>query len=206
MKTNTKAHKINQKIGFHNEFRIVVTEFETDKCEKIKKKWEAKAYNLVLTQGLTKVAMHLEYYMSSSSFNSAHYARIGENTVDGAVPNSISFGGYIHMGTGSTTPDISDTALDTFIMGRAADMTDRDIDFTSLYAWYEQKMTILPAEYNGNTFAEIGLASGAAETSTNLSTRALIEDSEGSPITIEKTATVQIDAYSKLYVVLDTVS
>lgn len=196
--------KIKHKIGLHNEFTIAVTEYETEECLKIKKQWEAKAFNIVLNQGLTKVAKHIaaaEAYGLSKAVDDSRIAmQIGSYN---STKAQYSFGGWIQYGDDNTTPAATDTALGGLINGKQSAYYDKGIDFDNLYSWYTQYITITPSEEIGEVFREVGLA---ANSNTDLATRALIVDSEGSPLSITKTSTMQITIYSKLYFILDTIS
>ena len=199
MKTAKK--KIKQKIGLHNEFTLKITEYETEACEKIKKQWEAKAYNVVLNQGLTRVRN--AFIVNDGNGEHSRIARA--TTFFYNVSMDASLGGVIAYGSGDTTPAATDTVLATEISRKLTTGYASGMDFNNLYAWYTQYIVITPSEHIGSVFKEVGLASTYSPAS-RLGTRALIVDSEGSPLSITKTSTMQISIYSKLYFILDTIS
>lgn len=202
MKTINK--KIKQNIGLHNEFTLAITEYESEACEKIKKQWEAKAYNVVLNQGLVKVAKHLAAAQAYGLGTAVDDARIAlQIGAYNSTKATYSFGGWLQYGNSDTTPAATDTALGGIISGKQSAYYEKGIDFANLYSWYTQYITITPSEHIGAVFKEVGLA---ANSSTDLATRALIVDSEGDPLSITKTSTMQITIYSKLYMILDTIS
>jgi hypothetical protein len=98
-----------------------------------------------------------------------------------------SFGWHIHLGTGSTTPALSDLALETFLISKSiappsatkagASTTFSDPIYSTSAGWeYEFGL----GEVDGN-ISEIGMGTNAT---TNLTTRALITDALGDPTTI----------------------
>lgn len=196
----TKTKQIKQAVGLHNEFTLAIVEYETEACRKVKKKYEAKAYNVVLTQGLARLAAHMAVNLEGGSFSDYGPCQPMRRTTFDSDENAYCFGGYIAYGSDNTTPAASDTALGSEISRKqSSDASMADSDFANLYAYYTQSIVILPSEHVGSDFKEVGLA---GYSSGYLSTRALIVDSEGDPLTISKTSTMQITIYSKLYVTL----
>lgn len=61
---------------------------------------------------------------------------------------------------------------------------------------WTKKITLGTEEYNGNILTEVGIS----ETTTNINTHALITDSEGNPLSVEKTNLRIIDIYATVFV------
>jgi hypothetical protein len=103
--------------------------------------------------------------------------------------------GYIHYGSGSGTPSVTDTKLFNFI---AAVSYSGGIWDTNHYAegYISLRNSIQLSETTsvGRTITEVGLAYGT--TSTYLTTHAMIQDMNGNPISIEKTNTDIITIYA----------
>lgn len=61
---------------------------------------------------------------------------------------------------------------------------------------WTKKITLGTEEYNGSILTEVGIS----ETTTNINTHALITDSEGNPLSVEKTNLRIIDIYATVFV------
>lgn len=161
-------------VGLAGEFRCVVT--KTDGTIK-----EDTGYqkNLILNQGLNFFGGN-----QGSSFNL-----------------------ICAVGSGNSTPAITQTGLDAFIALVAGSETTYDVSYVdtgdNLYRMWEQKKYRFTGLNNVN-ISEVGLCSaGSSSTSYNLTTRALIKDSEGNPTTITVKSDETLDIYYKIYKVVD---
>ena len=105
----------------------------------------------------------------------------------------------ISFGQGNATPNITDTALANYSGSKSASIVETVKDFTSNIFYVTKTVQLAPEEFVGHSFKEIAVAHG---TVANISTRALIEDSEGNPISLPaKTETQVIDFYATVYFV-----
>ena len=114
------------------------------------------------------------------------------------------------IGSGNTTPVVTQTLLDSFVagVGNGTDVT-RDYSYVDkgdgLYRLWEQKKYRFEGLVDKN-ISEVGLVSQYT-TSKNvyyLTTRALIKDSEGLPTTITVREGEVLDIYYKIHKVIDT--
>lgn len=102
----------------------------------------------------------------------------------------------IHFGTGSGTLSPSRTSLFTHLGTKAA--ADEELVKAIPNSSWKRKIVLNPEEYVGYTLSEVGIAYGS--TSSYLVTHAMLEDSEGNPITITKTDTDVITIYATVFV------
>lgn len=111
-----------------------------------------------------------------------------------------SYFAYIHFGTGTGTgtPSPERNALFSSLGNRIA------IDEERIYAFpvssWTRKIVLNPEEYVGQIFTEVGISESTS--STALRTHAMIKDSEGNPLSLEKTALDVIEIYATIFVEL----
>ena len=113
------------------------------------------------------------------------------------------------IGSGNTTPAITQTLLDSFVagVGSGTDLT-RDYSYVDkgdgLYRLWEQKKYRFAGLVDKN-ISEVGLVSQYNTSSKEyyLTTRALIKDSAGLPTTITVRAGEVLDIYYKIHKVID---
>jgi len=105
---------------------------------------------------------------------------------------------YIRFGTGAGTPIAGGTSLFTDLGSKEAttDEVIRAFPTTS----YTRKIVLLPAEYVGETFTEVGIS----DYGNTLLTHAMIKDAEGNPLTITKTEFDVLEIYATFYSTLDS--
>lgn len=108
--------------------------------------------------------------------------------------NFQSYFDQIVFGTGTGTLAASRTTLFTRLGNKAA-VTESLVRSYPTSVW-TKKIRLETGEYNGNTLTEVGIS----ETTTNINTHALITDSEGNPLSVEKTITRIIDIYATVFV------
>ena len=106
----------------------------------------------------------------------------------------------IQFGTGTGTLDPTRTTLFTFLGGKAA-VDDTLVKAIPNSSW-KRKVVLAPEEFVGSTLSEVGVA--YQTTTGGLVTHAMLEDSEGNPITITKTATDVITIYATVFVTFST--
>jgi len=114
----------------------------------------------------------------------------------GRLINFQTFFVNIVFGSGTGTLDATRTTLFTRIGSKAA-INEQLIRSYPISVW-TRYVRLGVDEFNGNTLREIGISDDA----TLINTHAMITDSEGNPITIEKTNLKVIDIYATLYVEL----
>lgn len=121
-----------------------------------------------------------------------------ENIVlDRMYDRLLAYGSYfdqIVFGSGTGTLDPSRTTLFSRIGNKAAS-TESLVRSYPTSVW-TKSIRLGVDEYNGNTLREIGIS----ETTTNINTHALITDSEGNPLEVEKTNLKIIDIYATVFV------
>lgn len=102
----------------------------------------------------------------------------------------------IHFGSGSGTPSASDTALFSQLGYKDASGYSTTDEIPSGLYYIQASITLQPEEYVGDTLTEVGLGYDA----THIATHAMLEDMNGNPISITKTATDLIKIYGTVYV------
>ena len=107
-----------------------------------------------------------------------------------------SFFANIAIGTGTTTPDASNTSLGKSLGVASATLVSYTKEYpTSVLV---QKATFGASTSLAGILTEVGFTQGSSTTSPF--TRALLQDSEGNPITIEKTDTDILIVTATLYI------
>ena len=114
--------------------------------------------------------------------------------------NASSYFEYIHFGTGTGTPTADRTSLFTHLGTKSA-VNDEQVKTYPTASW-KQKIVLAPEEYVGETLTEVGIAYDS--TSTHLLTHAMIKDSEGTTISITKTALDVVTIYATVFVTFST--
>lgn len=160
---------------FHNRFDIVATNVETG--EKIK----GKAENVVLNQ----------FYKKMVGAGAANYNGINA----------------IFVGSGNTPPTPEDTALESFIVRRTTnagfnwDKSQITPGGTGVMV-YSASIRLEANEFNGQFIREVGL--GLNTSPYPLATRAILQDANGNPLEIEKTADppMVVDIYATAFLTM----
>jgi len=101
----------------------------------------------------------------------------------------------IHIGTGTGTLSPTRTSLFTFLVAKSVTLDGTGFGLSNMYR--RVKIQLGPAEYVGSVITEVGVAYGTS--SGNLCTHAMLTDSEGNPITIEKTSTDVVIIYATVF-------
>lgn len=164
----------SEKITFHNKFDILVKNAKTGEI-----KQKVRAYNVILDQLFTKLS--LPY---------------GTEAPD--LMAKIAFG------SGTGTPAVSDTGL----FAKIAEVASTNIATTCAYPTSNRQVsiTLAASDYNGDTITEVGLEMYFMNTSNSASyyliTHAMLKDSEGNQISINKTDTDVIIITATLYVTM----
>ena len=104
----------------------------------------------------------------------------------------------IHFGTGTGTLSPTRTSLFSHLGTKSA-VTEELTKALPTSMW-KRKITLNPEEYVGEEITEVGIAYGS--TSSYLVTHAMLEDAEGNPISILKTATDVVIIYATVYITL----
>ena len=107
--------------------------------------------------------------------------------------NFQSYFDQIVFGSGTGTLAASRTTLFNRIGNKAAVMESLVRSYPN--SSWTQKIRLETGEHNGTTLREVGIS----ETTTNINTHALITDSEGNPLEIEKTSSRIIDIYATVF-------
>jgi len=182
--------EFKQHVGMHNKFHLVLTDARTNKV-----KQEGWAYNIMLDKCIERVRNQFtdqvytnEGYVSVMLNTSTYYKFAGNCRI----------GGFIHLGTGTGVLDRSRTSLFTFLSYHTTVKHANALDLNNRTGWYTQKGTWLENEIQNVSITEVGLAAGTAE--SHLNTHALVEDSEGNPISINKGTNDILTVYATVYV------
>ena len=106
--------------------------------------------------------------------------------------------GYIHFGSGTVEPKITDTSLTTFIAAKST--TSVSVDVSTFYedGVIKNRKTIRleAGERTGASISEVGFGGSSAGT---LRTKSLLKDSNGNPLTIIVGALDVVDIYATFY-------
>lgn len=108
--------------------------------------------------------------------------------------------GYIHLGSGTGTPKITDTSLFTFKTAKQATVVETVRAYPTSHV--RKSITLGPADSAGVTFTEVGFASGTS--STTLTTHSMLQDSEGNQIAIYKSDSDVLTVYATFYCTIAT--
>ena len=101
----------------------------------------------------------------------------------------------IHFGTGTGTLDPTRTSLFTHLGTKTA--VNDAFSYAMPVSSGRKKIVLNPEEFVGSTITEVGIA--YSSTAANLVTHAMLEDIEGNPISITKTATDLITIYATVF-------
>lgn len=93
----------------------------------------------------------------------------------------------IHIGTGSGTPSTADRLLFNFLA--AADTSRKSINYAYPTSTAVYTATFPASASSVGTLTEVGFSRAGSNTDKLLTTHAMLQDSEGNPITINKTDT-----------------
>lgn len=102
---------------------------------------------------------------------------------------------YILFGSGAGTPAASDTTLFTQVGYRAISNHTTSTDVLNGSAYVQTSVTLQAGDNVGDTLTEVGIGYDT----THCVTHAMLEDMNGNPISIEKTATDVITIYATIY-------
>jgi hypothetical protein len=108
--------------------------------------------------------------------------------------NFQSYFDQIVFGSGTGTLSPSRTTLFTRIGNKAA-VTESLVRSYPTSIW-TRSIRLGTEEFNGQTIREVGIS----DTTTNINTHALITDSEGNPLSVDKTSLKIIDIYATVFV------
>lgn len=117
--------------------------------------------------------------------------------------SSNSWGGYCHIGTGNSTPVVTQTGLDNVIATTtnfiidASRQAGHQVSTLPYYVWQRQTWRFNPGVGTGN-ISELGMG----WSTTELWNRALVKDINGTPVTITKLADEYLDVIMELRVYL----
>lgn len=118
------------------------------------------------------------------------------HTSSGGAWSPQTYFNYILFGSGEGTPSASDVALFALLGAKSADDSTTSGDVGSGVIYRQGVVTLQAEEYVGATLTEVGVGYD----STHIATHALLEDMNGNPISIEKSATDVIRIYATIYV------
>ena len=166
---------IKREMKLHNRFDIKVCDAVTGEL-----KQEAVAFNVITNS----------YFQARLGYISGYGGKITCEEIN-----------RILVGTGTGTPAITDTALFTSMLSRVSTVVEEQYAYPTSYV--TRQIKIEADEYNGYTITEVGLGlfyrSGLTDSATLLLTHAMLQDSEGAQIAIQKTDTDVIYINATLY-------
>lgn len=178
--------RMNLKTGakLHNKHHIILMDAKTGKVKK-----EGWAYNAILNQGFTRlIANHLKNQSTTS--DGARFFGFGTN----------GFAGKTFIGTGTAAVNVSDTQMATYLDRKTNVYHAKEYNLSIGMASHTRKAVWSESEIQNTAITEVGL--GIDNQTSGLVTRALIKDSEGNQITINKGATDILTIYSTVYMEL----
>lgn len=147
-----------------------------------------------------KVKAGVNFHNRFDIVKNGEWVGYAENIILDQMYNRIcNFSTYfvnIHFGTGSGTPTPDRTSLFNHLGTKTA--TTEEIILALPVGSVTKGITLSPSEYVGSTITEVGIAFGSA--STSLVTHAMIKDSEGNPLAIEKTDLDVVVIYATVFV------
>lgn len=116
------------------------------------------------------------------------------------LSTSYAYFSYIHYGTGTGTPNSSDTSLFTFLgYGSISESTEVvTSDYSNCVFSARRQITLSETTAVGSILTEVGIASGT--TASTLCTHAMLKDMNGNQISITKTNTDIINIYATIYI------
>lgn len=117
------------------------------------------------------------------------------NSMYTRLVNRNPYGGYIAFGGGSGTLDPNRTTLFNNIGSRSVTVVETVYDIFNNNSYKKFKIILQPEEFVGANITEIGLSYNG----TNIVTHALIKDSQGNTISLNKTSTDIITIYATIY-------
>jgi hypothetical protein len=177
---------MNIKAGakLHNKHHLILTDAKTGKI-----KQEGWAYNAILNQGFTRLI-------------GTHFKKVSAQyrTVYGEVFGKGGWAGVTFVGSGTAAVSITDTQLGGYLDRKENSMHDAGEDISSLTAYHTRVAVWDETMLQNTAITEVGL--GIDNQTTGLATRALIKDSEGNQITINKGTTDVLTIYSTVYLEL----
>jgi len=148
---------------------------------KLHNKFEIEVYdvrtNEIIQEGIAYNVILDRYFSRLLSYDSPENLKsisfgIGTGTIDATRTSMFSYKGYKNATTVETVKTIESSYI-------------------------KRTIALEPEEYVGEIFSEVGFSNGST-----LTTHAMIKDSEGNPITIEKTDVNRIVFYATFYVTL----
>ena len=175
--------KLKRIAKIHNRYDISVMDAETNEV-----KLKAVGYNVITDK-----------FMQFCSTNAVHITR---DTVshDQSHPNQK----YIVIGDGNGTPTISDTALFNQIGEKNSSVIESVFQYPTSH--YSFQIKLEANEYVGKSIKEVGFRIKRSTYYDRqegfLASHAMLQDSEGNPITIQKTDTDVVYITFTLYVTL----
>ncbi len=192
----SRVLNLKQKATLHNKFHLVLNDAQTGAV-----KQEGYAYNIILNKGFSQIINHF-VHNSGASLSNVMYWRLmrAHNAFTMTIGKTARFGGVIMIGEGITEPTVEDTSLAGFITSMGSDYYDHEYDLDNLRGSYTQKVVFDETVAQNKNITEVGLGFGPL--STDISTRALVEDAEGNPIAIEKGTLDVLTVYSTVYLEL----
>lgn len=104
----------------------------------------------------------------------------------------------IYFGTGTGIPTSDRTALFSSLGYKNAE-TDNIVKAFPTSS-FTRKITLLPSEYVGETITEVGIATSGGL----LLTHAMIKDSEGNPLSVEKTDLDVVEIYATVFTTINS--
>lgn len=112
--------------------------------------------------------------------------------IDWLVQYGITYGSVaIYFGSGTTEPQVTDTALSAYLWSVNASLLSSNIDGLDTSASVTYKAAVPASDSYVGTIAEIGMY-GYSYNQSKLLTHSLLKDAEGQAITVEKTALIEL--------------
>ncbi len=123
--------------------------------------------------------------------------------LDAMYTRLVNFDTYhtnIHFGTGTGTLAPTRTTLFTWL-GQKTSTNEELIKALPTSSW-KKKIVLNPEEFVGSTITEVGI--GRSATASHIVTHAMLQDAEGNPISINKTALDVVTIFATVFVTFST--
>lgn len=180
--------KLIEKVTLHNKHHLVLTDARTGKL-----KQEAWAYNIILTQGLTRLVIN--------HFGAAH--ELKDEALRGVFGTTTANGwaGQTFVGTGTGEISAARTTMFNLLSRKNNSLFDSGMNTSEATAYHTRIAVWNENEIQNTSITEVGLGT---DNDAYLVTHALIEDSEGNPITVAKGELDILTIYSTVYLELSS--
>lgn len=151
----------------------------------------------------SKVGLHNEFDIEVKDIRTGEIRQRGKaynillDNIYNRLCNRQIFFDKISFGRGTGVTDSTRTTLFNQIDSLSNTKVEEIRDIINNIYYVKKKVTLLPAQYIGETITEVGITSSLS--GDKMSSHALIQDSEGNTISVTKTAYDEVTIYATVY-------